>query len=130
MNSWSVPERVGLRHAANQQTNVRRNDRSIEPGEDGLGFDDDDRCPPFAPDSRQPVEHGKVNVFKKNRILGRHRMLYDSRQRDTALDADRPRRLHDDGSACSTALERTESGISLGHMGVESRTQSGAAVSW
>ena len=65
VDSRRTPERIFLRHPANQCTDVWRDDRSTPtpafpspeepeastvPGEDGLGLDDDDGCPPFVPD--------------------------------------------------------------------------------
>jgi hypothetical protein len=70
VNSWGAPQRVGLRHRANQPADVRRKARSTQaasalpgpeepeaaavPGEDRLGLYDHNSCLPFVPDPRQP----------------------------------------------------------------------------
>ena len=78
MNSWRAPQRVHVRHRANQLADIRRNARSTHavsalprpeepeaatvPGEDRLGSDDDERCPPSVPAFGQPDPQHSVGM--------------------------------------------------------------------
>src|SRR5439155_19129018 len=78
MASRRTPELVRCRHPANEQTDIRRDDRSTQtasafpcpeqaeaaavPGEDSLRFDDYNGCTPSVPEFRQPDPQHAVGM--------------------------------------------------------------------
>lgn len=91
MNAWRAPQRVHVRHRANQLADVRRHARSTHavsalpcpeepeaetvPGEDRLGSDDDESCPPSVPAFLDSETHSIRSAYVSGRRCGRERLM-------------------------------------------------------
>jgi hypothetical protein len=83
VNPRRTPEGIRGRHRANQGAYLLRDGRPTRPmaalprpeetepapmpGDDGVGFDDDEGCPPFTPDSGEPDQRSRSTRVNRSR---------------------------------------------------------------